>query len=293
MARKLQGVEKPVTEKEVRWGLSMLMSRAYHVQISGRKTQALIPGIDTTNHASFDEFNVLAPKCEHVNCRMMVLRPMKSGEQMMAYYGELSNVELLARYGFTLPNNFVGPHLPMLKPNKGEIEKSVWLIRPEAGLDCGTTAQLEGAHLVRTANENVAFVPDDAMRCSFLAEAFHFDEDAHLGLNESGKDLPARCLKAKSPDECAGGFNKSESVEYIEAAGRAHYAAKEACYQISLRVQNKKAALQTLFSLGDAVSEQLGMSIGAEIKMINGCMKYHGDRFRELVDMARVKEFGE
>ena len=60
---------------------------------------AVVPLLDMVNHAA--EPNVV-PVCDEARCWLEALRPLAAGEEVLSSYGELPDMALLLRYGFTL-----------------------------------------------------------------------------------------------------------------------------------------------------------------------------------------------
>eukprot|EP00035_Acanthoeca_spectabilis_P027502 m.466858 g.466858 ORF g.466858 m.466858 type:complete len:400 (+) comp25614_c0_seq1:42-1241(+) len=95
--------EVGISEDDFRYGLSIVLSRSFEVEINGDQHHALVPAGDALNHCVCDasssvrfvdgEFRVVAPV------------PAQSGGHVYITYGPKSNLELLIGYGFALDNN--------------------------------------------------------------------------------------------------------------------------------------------------------------------------------------------
>ncbi|TMW56378.1 hypothetical protein Poli38472_006388 [Pythium oligandrum] len=82
------------------WAYSVISSRAF--AINDRQEPTLLPVIDMANHDPTDS-NAIIQRTPEGNYTLSATRAIASDEAVTISYGELSNAQLLCRYGFVLP----------------------------------------------------------------------------------------------------------------------------------------------------------------------------------------------
>ncbi|TYZ60388.1 hypothetical protein PybrP1_004628 [[Pythium] brassicae (nom. inval.)] len=88
------------TLTDFQWAYAVVSSRAF--TISGASEPALLPVIDMANHASENPAATIV-RADDGSFQLVTLRAVAKGEAVTISYGDLSNAELLCRYGFVLP----------------------------------------------------------------------------------------------------------------------------------------------------------------------------------------------
>ncbi|KAG6609577.1 Ribosomal N-lysine methyltransferase set10 [Phytophthora cinnamomi] len=88
------------TLEKFQWAYSMVSSRAFKVADSQEPT--LLPVIDMANHAAENPAAHIV-KTETGSFQLVTLRKVEKDESVTISYGDLSNAQLLCRYGFVLP----------------------------------------------------------------------------------------------------------------------------------------------------------------------------------------------
>ncbi|KAF1328408.1 Ribosomal n-lysine methyltransferase set10, partial [Globisporangium splendens] len=84
------------------WAYTVVSSRAF--TIADAKEPTLLPVIDMANHAHVNPCAKIV-KTDAGAFQLVALREIAKGEAVTISYGELSNAELLCRYGFVLPES--------------------------------------------------------------------------------------------------------------------------------------------------------------------------------------------
>mmetsp|Transcript_7950 Transcript_7950/g.26640 ORF Transcript_7950/g.26640 Transcript_7950/m.26640 type:complete len:427 (-) Transcript_7950:395-1675(-) len=114
---------RPVQEKQkegghfsqtlFRWAVSMVLSRSFEVEMYDKKTLVMIPMVDFLNHkpisSSSSSSTSSSVQFDHQSMSFIVtaMEDYQAGEEVSICYGDKSNGELLACYGFCLEEN---PH---------------------------------------------------------------------------------------------------------------------------------------------------------------------------------------
>ncbi|KAG1711006.1 hypothetical protein DVH05_013726 [Phytophthora capsici] len=88
------------TFEKFQWAYSMVSSRAFKVADASEPT--LLPVIDMANHAAENPAAHIV-KTESGSFQLVALRKVEKNEPVTISYGDLSNAQLLCRYGFVLP----------------------------------------------------------------------------------------------------------------------------------------------------------------------------------------------
>ncbi|ETN10103.1 hypothetical protein PPTG_10831 [Phytophthora nicotianae INRA-310] len=88
------------TLKKFQWAYSMVSSRAFKVADAPEPT--LLPVIDMANHSAENPAAHIV-KTDSGSFQLVALRKVENGEPVTISYGNLSNAQLLCRYGFVLP----------------------------------------------------------------------------------------------------------------------------------------------------------------------------------------------
>ncbi|KAL3671656.1 hypothetical protein V7S43_003568 [Phytophthora oleae] len=89
------------TIEKFQWAYSMVSSRAFKVADTSEPT--LLPVIDMANHAAENPVAHIV-KTESGSFQLVALRKVEKNEPVTISYGDLSNAQLLCRYGFVLPS---------------------------------------------------------------------------------------------------------------------------------------------------------------------------------------------
>mmetsp|Transcript_36277 Transcript_36277/g.79207 ORF Transcript_36277/g.79207 Transcript_36277/m.79207 type:complete len:408 (-) Transcript_36277:44-1267(-) len=94
---------------EILWSLAIVNSRAMRSTV-GR--WALVPVLDLVNHDFEPNVEVRTADSGHGAMYLQATRQIQGGEELLRSYGDLSNTELLALYGFSVPSNPRGMVMP-------------------------------------------------------------------------------------------------------------------------------------------------------------------------------------
>ncbi|KAF1791059.1 Jacalin-like lectin domain [Phytophthora cactorum] len=88
------------TLKKFQWAYSMVSSRAFKVASAQEPT--MLPVIDMANHSAENPVAHIV-KTDSGSFQLIALRKVEKDEPVTISYGDLSNAQLLCRYGFVLP----------------------------------------------------------------------------------------------------------------------------------------------------------------------------------------------
>eukprot|EP00927_Polykrikos_kofoidii_P047529 TRINITY_DN41739_c0_g1_i1.p1 TRINITY_DN41739_c0_g1~~TRINITY_DN41739_c0_g1_i1.p1 ORF type:complete len:484 (+),score=67.40 TRINITY_DN41739_c0_g1_i1:262-1713(+) len=161
-------MEAPVDVTDVIWAIGIVQSRAFGTW-DGK--EALIPGAGLINHHWNPEVAIPMPTCNVTSRRCFVLtgsRYIEEGEQIFFHYRPWSNLQLLIRYGFAVPENPWGPEVkfqPLENP-------PAWLVK--AGCDAS------GIKLRASAGQEGLPLSDSVYRCAQAAFLANQSEEASI-----------------------------------------------------------------------------------------------------------------
>ncbi|KAG2769512.1 hypothetical protein PC116_g1522 [Phytophthora cactorum] len=88
------------TLKKFQWAYSMVSSRAF--KVANAQEPTMLPVIDMANHSAENPAAYIV-KTDSGSFQLIALRKVEKDEPVTISYGDLSNAQLLCRYGFVLP----------------------------------------------------------------------------------------------------------------------------------------------------------------------------------------------
>lgn len=118
---------KPVSEREARWALHLVLSRKLAIEGSEGKPLRVVPIlIDLANHVTEAEATVRVscqgPTAERSGCVLLATRDLVAGEELRFSYAEVGDAMMMAVYGFAPPKNPVLFALPG-EPAPGKVQE--------------------------------------------------------------------------------------------------------------------------------------------------------------------------
>lgn len=249
------------TEKEVRWAIAMVESRA-HMHENGEE-RILWPYLILGNH-HYDTSKALKyvtiqgrPNLVH----LVTQHPLKKGDQVFFHYGSHGNLRLLIQYGFAIPNNPQIEPTPinLVKQAGADLFKFGTRLLPK-GPACRDMAEQAQTTLKRRTDDDMG-LPSLLVRC-WRQMQFQKEEDAAAAID-------AGMLDEKWNEEWIPKVEKEWLVKDAAIFDTIGEACKE---QREVYTAEPGGALWELKDRTDSLSRDLREGLNKEVDSWNRCV---------------------
>lgn len=262
--------EEQPSEKDVRWALAMVESRA-HMHENGEE-RILWPYLILGNH-HYDTSKALkyvtipAEKGRPNLVQLVTQHPLKKGDQVFFHYGPHGNIRLLIQYGFAIPNNPQIEPTPigMVKQAGADLFKFGRRLEPK-GPPCKDMAEQAGSVLKRQIHYEMG-LPSLLVRC-WRQIQFDRDEDAAVAIEAGMLD-----------DNWNQDFFVKVPKEWLVRDAATFDAISKACEE-ERNVYSDEAggALYEIKDRTDSISRDLREGLTIEWNAWNRCMMVSNER---------------
>jgi len=272
------------TEKEIRWALAMVESRA-HMHENGEE-RILWPYLILGNHhydtnRALKYVTIPASQGRPNLVQLVTQHPVKKGEQVFFHYGAHGNIRLLIQYGFAIPDNPQIEPTPigLVKKAGADLFKFGRRLEPKGGPPCKDMAEQAQSVLKRQVHYEFG-LPDLIVRC-WRQIQFETDEDAVAAIE-------AGMLNENWQQDF---FSKVPKEWLVKDAATFEDISKACQEQREVYADEPGGALYELRDRTDSISKDLRDGLTIEWNSWNRCVTVADERAAAIRSFLASEEF--